>query len=129
MNKELKSFFWFRFPVYSYAAVILLYSALKDPVPKKYQWIPHLDKWLHAAEYALLGYLVIRMIKSIESHFSNKKFIFLSISYSTVYGALMELYQRFIPYRSADIIDLTVDFIGATIGTLIYFKIFMKRPD
>lgn len=113
----------FRLPVYIWAIFILFSSATKETAPGYLLWVPYLDKWLHAAEYAILGLLLARMLKNLEFGFSNKKALTLSIAICGVYGAMMEFYQGFLPYRSAEIFDLTADLAGATIGALVYLGI------
>jgi len=126
MTKGLRAFLWFRLPVYIYAVVVLLLSSAKEPAMPAVEWIPFFDKYMHVFMYIIFGFLLVRMLKNLGYDFSYKKYIFLSIIIATLYGALMEVYQLFIPYRSCDIIDLTADFIGATIGTLIYIKLLQK---
>ena len=126
MTKGLRVFLWFRLPVYIYAVIVLFLSSAKEPTMPAVEWIPFFDKYMHVFMYLILGFLLVRMLKNLGYAFSYKKYIFLSIFISTLYGALMEIYQLFIPYRSCDIIDLTADFIGATIGTLVYIKFSQK---
>ncbi len=78
------------------------------------QLFPHQDKFVHFSEYALLGFLAWRcfrhLIKRIEILF------ILSLVFCSVYGALDEIHQYFIPNRNADILDWVADTIGSGIS-------------
>ena len=47
-------------------------------------------------------------------------YIILAIIASAAYAASDEFHQSFIPFRSCDAMDLTVDVIGGTIGAIFY---------
>ena len=76
--------------------------------------IPNLDKFLHMVEYGILSYLVIRALTGSEVRLQRGKLVMLAVVFATLYGASDEIHQIFIPGRSADILDLLADFIGAS---------------
>ena len=56
---------------------------------------------------------------------SFRRFL-LSIAASTGYGISDEIHQYFVPYRSADIMDVLADMVGSCIGVMAYFLIMEK---
>ena len=75
--------------------------------------------------YALLGALFLRAFNTtrIQHHL---KFIFiLSILFSSLYGVSDEIHQSFVPYRSADIMDVLADILGSALGVGV-FSLWLK---
>ncbi len=50
----------------------------------------------------------------------------LSISASTAYGISDEIHQYFVPYRTADVMDVLADMVGSVHGLLAYFLLVEK---
>ncbi len=90
--------------------------------------VPYGDKYLHMLGYAILGSLFYRAFRSL--YFQDRLLlaILLSIAASTGYGISDEFHQYFVPYRSADIMDVLADMVGSCIGVMAYFLI-MERFD
>lgn len=110
-------------PVFFWAAAILTVSSIPGnrlPGP----WFPGADKLMHAAEYAVLGFLIIRAVSGSGPAASQglTKIVILSIIISSLFGAFDEWYQRFIFARKCDLVDLAADLIGACIGVFLYRK-------
>ncbi|MGE5354038.1 MAG: VanZ family protein [Acidobacteriota bacterium] len=82
------------------------------------------DKIEHFTAYGVLSvllcftYLFQRKFRLLYS----RPFL-MTILTITVYGALDELHQLLVPGRSCDILDLTADVIGASLGLLFVFLI------
>jgi len=93
-------------------------SSLPQPLPKIS--IPNFDKFLHIIEYAIFGILTARAFKNSPREKLSGNFIILAIIIAAVYAASDELHQFFIPSRSCDALDLTVDVIGGAIGAIFY---------
>ena len=108
-------------PVLVYMAVIYGFSCLhRVPLPLLDKHMA--DKLYHVAEYTILGYLICR---ALDKGFSWKKYrlLMFGIIFATVYGITDEIHQLYVLGRSFSYWDMFADFIGASIGTLIYLKI------
>lgn len=71
----------------------------------------------HFTIYAILGFLVAFLLS--EYKYYGKKQIVYSVLCSFLYACTDELHQHFVPGRSAQLIDLIVDTVGALFGTII----------
>ena len=69
-----------------------------------FDYIP-LDKVGHFIMYFVLGALIIK------AYPRNQKVLFLGV----IYGALMEIFQYFIPYRSFELMDMLANASGIMI--------------
>jgi VanZ family protein len=105
---------WRALPALLYTAA-LLYGGVIDvgPLPK----LPHLatDKLLHAAAFAGLAVLVEFALWRL----APRRRRWLAVGVSTGVGALLELVQSALPYRSAELLDLLADGCGAVLGVLL----------
>ncbi len=86
-----------------------------------------LDKIAHAAEYGILGFLLVRafVMSGASAGILNINLagtIILSIIIAAAYAALDEWHQGFVPGREMDIFDLAADFAGLGIGVFLYKK-------
>lgn len=73
-------------------------------------------KLAHFTEYLILGFLTINMLNKNDI---SKKYL-LSILICIIYATSDELHQSFVPGRSCQLVDVTIDFIGALTGIFIY---------
>ena len=80
---------------------------------------PNIDKLFHFVEYFILGALLIREFASSSDKVNFKFILLLSILIASIYGALDEFHQRFVPGRSPDIFDIFSDIIGSLSGALL----------
>jgi VanZ family protein len=79
---------------------------------------PHQDKLAHLSEYAFLGFLAWRCFRH---QIKNPELLFVvSLGFCSLYGALDEIHQYFIPSRTFDVLDWLADNLGAglSIGLL-----------
>jgi len=107
-------------PVVAYCGLIYFQSS--RPSPPNLPQIPYLDKLLHAGAYALLGILFMRALRA--SPLGNKPAAVMvsSILLATLYGISDEIHQFFVPFRSAERLDVLADFLGSLAGVLFYRK-------
>lgn len=118
MKDTTKKFTKFWLPVIVYCILIFVYSSIPQPIPVRIE-IPFFDKLLHAVEYGILSYLLIRAFVGSEAKLKKSTVIILSIVLATLYGASDEFHQLFVKNRTSDILDLLSDCTGATIVGLI----------
>jgi VanZ family protein len=70
---------------------------------------PPWDKLAHLLEFALLGFLAARATGSARGGFSL----------ASVWGAVDEVHQAFVPLRSPGLDDWLADLIGAFLGAML----------
>lgn len=79
-------------------------------------------KLAHFTEYIILGILAINCFKDY-----NLKHIFIiSLIFCIFYACSDEIHQLFVPGRSGNIIDVTIDSVGALTGTIVYYYLILK---
>lgn len=70
----------------------------------------------HFVEYAVLGGLVIF---ALGAHRGRLAVLITGIALATLYGIADEIHQSFVPGRTPDSMDVLVDLIGASVGSLL----------
>ena len=75
---------------------------------------PHADKLAHFIIYGILALLLYRAFRMGQQH-RPLTAVLLSILVASIYGALDEYHQYFVPTRSTDLFDWLADTAGATI--------------
>lgn len=118
MNPYSKT--WFRaiswLFVFVYMGLIFWLSSLTTlPVALPF---PYEDKLVHAAAYAVLGFLAANAF----AKGSNKKRFWLAFMLACAYGISDELHQYFVPGREASVWDWSADVVGSWIGAYLYLK-------
>lgn len=116
----LQRFFLFWFPLVGYMVLIFILSS--EPAPEDIPDIWNIDKLLHFMAYGVLSILWLRALKRHWAEVRNKKLIFLSFLFATLYGISNEIYQYFIPYRNASIADAVANGLGAYLFPFLYVK-------
>ena len=74
--------------------------------------IPNVDKAIHVLLYIPLGFL-LSLLKIFSGFFLN---FFLSLGFGSLYGAMLELVQHFIPGRTSSWGDEIANILGVGIG-------------
>lgn len=85
-------------------------------------------KSAHIFLYFVLGMLIFNVLK--EYKLGTKKLVGFSILFAGLYAITDEIHQTFVSGRSAEVRDVLIDTIGASIGVALYWailKIIMKR--
>ncbi len=119
MPPRFRHFLIFWMPVCLYCAVIFIQSSY--PSVAHLRDVPFGDKYMHILGYSLLGFLFFRAFRSSRPGTRRMVLSLLSISASTAYGISDEFHQYFVPYRSADVLDVIADMIGSGFGVMLYF--------
>lgn len=81
-----------------------------------------LRKFMHFAIYMILSIFILKTLKY--ANIKNKYFITILICF--VYALTDEYHQTFISGRTGQFIDVLIDTLGASIGTIIYNKLRQK---
>lgn len=77
------------------------------------------DKLLHFIGFGIVAWLWCRACRHLFPAASAHRAALRGALASTVLGALLELWQAFLPYRSAELLDWLADALGAVLGALL----------
>ena len=80
-------------------------------------------KVAHLTEYAVLGFLLLNLFYKKITY----KEILICILIATLYACSDEIHQLFVEGRTAKLLDVLIDTIGASIGSIFYYLIYRKR--
>ena len=112
-------------PLIVYCLAIFIQSSFPSPV--KEPDVPFFDKYLHMLGYALLGALFCRAYGSLRLGGKFWLVALLSVLSTGLYGISDEIHQYFVPSRSADVMDVAADFVGAAWGVFLYMCFSIKH--
>ena len=103
---------WFWIPPIVYMLLIFHFSSESQPLPAltEHVW----DKLLHLTEYAGLGLLWCRALRS-EGLGWTAAIVFAAVA-ATAYGATDEWHQSFVPLRDSSVRDWIADMLGSSVG-------------
>jgi VanZ family protein len=104
-------------PVLVWAAVIFAFSSVPDLGTGLGGWDLVLRKLAHAAEYALLGALLVRATGR-----GGLAFIL-----AVLYASSDEIHQTFVEGRVGAVHDVAIDAVGAAIGIVLYRSVRARR--
>jgi len=113
-------FFAYWFPIFVYCLLIFIQSSRPSPDITPH-W-PYVDKVLHFFAYALLSALFLRAFNTTRIKNNLKLIFILSVLLSSLYGISDEIHQSFVPYRTADPMDVLADILGSIAGVYLYQK-------
>ncbi len=82
----------------------------------------------HWGEYFILARLLKRAVTGQFPLWRQSRHLFWSLFLAILYAAGDEWHQSFVPSRSASIVDVLIDGLGALCGAL-WFKRYKKNPD
>jgi VanZ family protein len=102
-------------PAIAYAAAIFYGGLIRLGALPEVGFMPT-DKLLHAAVFGGLALLLARAVRFWLPNASLAKCLWLGALGASVLGALLEVCQAFVPYRSADALDWLADTVGAALA-------------
>jgi VanZ family protein len=105
-------------PVVAWAAVIFVLSSIPSLSTGLGTWDVLLRKLAHAAEYAILGGLLLRALGRELPAFAL----------GVAYAVSDELHQHFVTGRHASPVDVAVDAAGVAIGLVLVQRARVLRP-
>lgn len=97
-------------PVVLWAAVIFALSSVSDLGTGLGTWDLVLRKLAHAAEFALLGALLLRALRDERA----------ALAAGVAYAISDELHQHFVSGRVGSPFDVAIDSIGIALGVLLW---------
>jgi VanZ family protein len=104
-------------PVLAWAAVIFALSSIPDLGTGLGGWDLVLRKIAHAAEYALLGALLVRATARPG----------LAFALGVLYAVTDEIHQSFVPGRHAAPLDVAIDAVGVAAGIFLWQSVQARR--
>jgi VanZ family protein len=99
-------------PVAVWAVLIFALSSIPDLGTGLGGWDLALRKLAHAAEYAVLGALLVRAIARAG----------LAFALGTLYAVSDEVHQAFVPGRMGSLLDVALDAVGVVCGVVLWQK-------
>ena len=86
--------------------------------------VPHVDKLVHFAMYAVLGFLIARALggaRAIGGAVARPavRVLALAVVAVALFAAADEWHQRWVPGRSTDVLDWCADVAGGTLALLL----------
>ena len=97
-------------PVVLWAAVIFAFSSVSDLGTGLGTWDLVLRKLAHAAEFAVLGGLLLRALRDERA----------ALAAGIAYAISDELHQHFVPGRVGSPLDVLIDSVGVAVGVLLW---------
>jgi VanZ family protein len=97
-------------PVVLWAALIFAFSSVPDLGTGLGTWDLVLRKLAHAAEFAVLGGLLLRALRDERA----------ALAAGIAYAASDELHQHFVPGRVGSPLDVLIDSVGVAVGVLLW---------
>jgi len=104
-------------PVVAWAALIFALSSVPDLGTGLGGWDLVLRKIAHAAEYAVLGALLVR---------ANGR-AGLAVAVGTLYAVSDELHQSFVPGRLGSPVVVAIDAVGVAAGVVLWQSVRARR--
>jgi VanZ family protein len=104
-------------PVLVWAAVIFAFSSVPDLGTGLGGWDLVLRKIAHAAEFAVLGALLVRATGRAGSAFAI----------GALYAISDEVHQSFVPGRLGSPLDVVIDAAGVAIGVVLWQSVRARR--
>jgi VanZ family protein len=105
-------------PVVAWAGLIFALSSVPDLGTGLGGWDLVLRKLAHAAEFAVLGALLLRA--------SGRTGI--AFALGALYAVSDEVHQAFVPGRMGSPLDLAIDVVGVGAGVLLWQRVARPRP-
>jgi VanZ family protein len=105
-------------PALVWTAAVFVLGSIPNPGPSPDLPIA-LDKFEHAIAFGILQVLALRALRYELPGILPRGMPWIAAASSTVVGAALELYQLSVPNRSAELMDLVWDAIGAGIAATI----------
>jgi VanZ like family len=100
-------------PVVAWAGMIFVLSSIPDLGTGLGGWDLVLRKLAHAAEFAVLGILLLRALGRAAVAFSL----------GAGYAVTDEIHQAFVPGRHGSMVDVAIDVVGVAVGIALFLRV------
>lgn len=108
-------------------AIILYFGTLRIPHFRGDELLSH-DKILHSIAFGGQALVLYRCLCVLFPRHSHSAWALVAIGYATLLGAILEILQSMLPYRSMEYADLLADFIGAVLFVGVAKRYSLERP-
>jgi VanZ family protein len=117
--------FYYYLPVGFYIILIYILSSISVNVNN----LPVIsnDKFMHALEYSVLGFLFMRAYLNTAGLNHKIRGIFTTVVFAFLLGSFDEYHQLFVPGRVVSLKDILADTIGGFIGSIFYILVLYIR--
>ena len=116
-NKDVRGFMLHVAPALGCVATIFwlgsIHTAINIP-----QGLFSKDKANHFVAFGVLTILCVRAFRFEYANLGNKRTVAMSVAASSLVGALLEVWQAFLPYRTSELMDWVADTLGALLAGL-----------
>lgn len=105
-------------PALAYVALVFSLSsmpALRPPVR-----FPNADKVIHMTEYAILGWLLVRALRTLPPLSGALAAGLVALAIGAAVGVADELHQRSVPGRETSALDWIADMLGLSLAQVAY---------
>jgi VanZ family protein len=123
-SSRLRGFLFQVLPALVYVAVIFCAGSLRAT---KLPQVNVPDKLVHLIAFGILQLLAYRAVRFEQPRKSVEMHLWTSAISTSAVGALLEIYQLFIKYRSAELLDWVADTVGAAPVALL-IRVVVRRP-
>lgn len=123
VSKKGIPYFWL---AVAYAILILIVSSIPNLKTPELGF-ENQDKLYHFIEYSIFSALLFFALLNSNKNFLRKNVLLISLLIGASFGILDELHQKFIPGRTADILDFTADFVGVALIQVCFWFYHRKK--
>ncbi|HWZ93274.1 MAG TPA: VanZ family protein [Polyangiaceae bacterium] len=116
-------------PASAYVVVIFYTGLIRLAKLPEVGFMPT-DKLLHALAFAGLALLLVRATRVLLPRASLRRRLSFAVFLASFVGALLEVCQAFVPYRSAELLDWVADTVGAlaaAVAIVLYLRLVPRR--
>ena len=103
---------WYVAPAALYVAYIFVMGTAENAEPP----MDVSDKTAHVAAFGLMVPFLTRALRYFLPAAPRGRLVLAAAAFSSLAGALLEFWQAFLPYRSAEVLDWVADTIGAVLA-------------
>jgi VanZ family protein len=107
--------------------MLLIWALSSFPIQVDFSRVPLRDKGVHFVEYGTLSVLLTHALRSTAPQRNVFVTWALAALITTVWGAIDEIHQAYVPGRFSDVGDLIADTCGAATGALLYLLLRRRR--
>jgi len=111
----------YRLPIVLYMGLVLALSI--NPMPERMPEYWQIDKLYHFCAYLMMSVLWARAIYNGTPGRPGMRVLVTAAVLTISFGALVEVYQSFIPYRSGDVLDAVANGAGGFAGVVVYARL------
>jgi VanZ family protein len=107
--------------------MLLIWALSSIPTQFDFSRVPFHDKGVHCVEYATLAVLLAHALLGTFTRAGALVVFGAAALGTTLWGAIDEIHQAFVPGRVSDVYDLMADAIGAVTGAGLYLLLRRAR--